>query len=334
MTNWGNRPQWIDNNRFIFLSNTVSDIYLFDIPSNTITLLTDYPHSGFCRLEVLPNKDLLVHGPSSGPQPPNDPLKIYQEGRWTADMFVIKGPNYNEPAIPLNVHAWEGIAISKVSNRIVWSDTAKPFFGSNIFESFFNYLLAPSNLWTGLLEYDADGNPSITQQEKILSKCWFFCLEFYEVQSFRGANDEQILYNAYGPTAEGSSDMLIYNLETGKSDKLPTGPLGYNEWEGIHPDYSRAFFERDPDASRVSGPKKIDMNLWDFDTSTVIPFSTFRREDNFDIANCAFSPDATTVLCDGDSDDRLPDESGTPGYAVGIVMIDYSLWLQNPVNFS
>jgi len=335
LTNWGNRPVWIDNDRFIFLSNTVSDIYMFNIPNNTITLLTDYSHSGFCRLGVLPNKDLLVHGPSTGPQPPRDPLKINQPGtRFTADMFIIKGPNYNEKPIPLNVHAWEGIAVSAETNRIVWSDTASPFFGSNIIETFFNYLLAPSNLWTGFLEYDANGNPSITQQEIILSKCWFFCWEFYEVQNFRGANDQEVLFNAYGPTAEGSSDMLIYNFEQGQVSRLNTDPLGYNEWEGVHPDYSRSFFERAPDASRFSGPTKIDMYLWDFASQATIPFSIFRREDNFDLANCAFSPDATVVLCDGDSDARLPDEQSTPGYAVGIVMIDYALWLQNPVPFT
>lgn len=329
LINWGNRPVWIDNDTFVFLSNTVGDVYQMDLPSNTVTLLSGhFKHSGFARVHALANGDLLLHGPTSGSQPPMDPLVINEEGRFTGDMFILKAP-YSGLPIPLGVHAWEGIAVSSKSNQIAWSDVNKPFFGRNIIESGLNYMFGRSNLWTGTIEYNQSGIPSITNKKKILSK---YPLTFHEPQDFKGSNDQKLLFSMYGPGAEGSSDMFVYNLETGSYKKKPSEDLGYNEWEGIHPDYSRAFYERDPDASQTSGPGHIDTYLWDFKNKVSIPFSHFRRDDGFSIGNSVFSPDGNWILMSTDS--ALGNEVNAPGYSVGIVLIDYQAWLASPQVFN
>jgi len=329
LINWGNRPNWIDNDSFVFLSNAVGDVYRMDLGSNTVRLLTGhFAHSGFARVHVLSNGDLLLHGPHSNPQPPSDPLVIYEKGRFNGYMSILKAP-YDGVPIPLNVHAWEGIAVSRESDLIAWSDTDKPFFGANIIETALNYILGHSNLWTGVLVYDDNGIPAITQRKRILCKqCRWGDFTFYEPQDFKGTEDQKLLFSAYGPTAEGSSDMFVYNFKKGKAVKKPADPLGYNEWEGIHPQYDRAFYERDPDASNFSGPEHIDSWIWNFSTKSPQAFSRFRREDGFSIGNAVFSPDGRWVLMSADS--PLGNESNTPGYSVGIVLIDYKSWEANP----
>jgi len=329
LINWGSRPEWIDGERFVFRSNSVGDVYLMDLNTNTVRLLTGhFAHSGFARVQALRNGDLLLNGPSSGPQPPEDPLVIYEEGRFIGDLYLLKGPDYDGRPVPLNVHAWEGLAVSRISNRIAWSDTNKPFFGRNIIETGLNYIFGRSNLWTGIVVYDDDGVPSITERTKILSKGWFNFV-FYEPRAFKGGEDQELLFSAYGPTSEGSSDSFVYKFSKRKAVQEPLDPLGYNEWENIHPQYNQAFYERGEDATRFSGPgSNLDLWIWDFATQSSQLFSQFRRDDEFGIGNANFSPDGRRVLLPADS--PLGNESRTPGYAVGVVLVDFESWQANP----
>ena len=325
LTNWGARPVWVDNTSFVFLNNMVGDVYMMDIGSNTVRLLTGhFAHAGFTRAQPLPNGDLLLVGPSSGPQPPMEPLELYERGRFEGDMFVLKKP-FNGQPVPLGVHAWEGVAVSRKSNRIAWSDTDKPFFGSNLIETGLNYLLGRSNLWVGELVYDRSGKPSLVNRRIVKRK---FGLVFYEPQDFRGHWDQELLYSAYGPGAEGSSDTYVYNFFWNWSWKKPWYSWGYNEWEGVSPDFKRAFIERDPEATEFSGPGHIDAWLWDFASGKPIPFAQFRRADNFSLGNAVFSPDGRYVLMSADA--SLGDAPDAPGYSVGIALIDYKGWLANP----
>jgi len=128
--------------------------------------------------------------------------------------------------------------------------------------------------------------------------------------------------------------MYTYDFVGGKKRKVFAGPFGgYEEWEGQNPSFENAFFENDPDASRFSGPSGIDLYLWDFDRETELAFSVFRRNDNFHLANPKISPNGKWVAIDADSNDRMPEEKSTPGYAVGIVLVDFEKWLAKPQTF-
>lgn len=326
LINWGCRPVWIDDNRFTFLSNIVGDVYLMDIARNEVTLLTGhFSHAGFTRVHPLDNGDLLLVGPREGPELSSvstSSMEVYEVGRFDGFMSILKAPYDGEP-YPLDTHAWEGVAISRETNRISWSDTNKPFFASNIFFTALNYIFAPSNLWTGLIVYDDNGVPSLAEKEVFHRKGWFNFV-FHEPQDFRGSNDEEVLFSAYGPMAEGSSDMWIYSLKENRVINEMNQNLAYNEWEGIRPQYDVALFERDPDANNFSGSSRIDMYKWDFLTKTAQVYTKFRRDDEFGLSNAAFSNDGRWVLM---SCKPGPD---SPGFAIGIVLVDYENYQYTP----
>ena len=327
-TNWGTKPEWVDNDHFVFVSNQIGDIYLMDLSSNEVSLLTGhFAHAGFTRVHVLKNKDLLLIGPSRGPQPPADPLVIYDKGQFIGDMFVLKAP-YDGLPIPLGMHAWEGVAVSTESNRIVWSDVNLPFFGKHWLISAIYYIFGRSNLWTGVIEYDTSGKPSLQKIEHIIGKKGF---TFFEPQSLKGNQDQELLFNAYGPTSKGSGDSFIYNFNTRKTKEVPEGfnTYAYNEWEGIYPDYTKAFYEIDPDATAISGPSRVDLFIYDFESKESQAFAEFNGNDNFYLHEPVFSEDGKSVLVATGSDSG--NEIRSPGYGIGVILIDYEAWSKNPV---
>ena len=320
MINWGSRPVWIDDHRIAFLNNVVGDVYMMDMEQNNVTLLTGhFAHAGFSRVHVLRNRDLLLVGLLEGQLPSSltvSPYVPYVVGRFNGNMFLLKVP-YDEAPYPFNVHAWEGVAVSRQTDRIAWSDTSVSFFGANLFISLIYYLFYPSNLWTGVIVYDENGEPSLTEQKIIHSKGWFDFV-FNEPQDFRGDNDEELLFSKYGPCAEGSSDMWIYDLTENRNyNAVPKETLAYNEWEGISPGYDEALFERDPNATRFSGPSLIDMYVWNFASQQSQIYTQFRRSDGLCFTNAVFSPNGRWVLM-GAKPGKI-----TPGFTVGIVLIDF-----------
>jgi len=239
LTNWGSRPQFIDSNRIVFLGNVVGDVFLLDLETNEVRLLTGhFTHAGFLRVHVLRNGDLLLHGPSSGPQPPlDDPLTIYDVGSHEAGaMSVLQAPLYNAPPVPLGAHAHFGIAVSRVSNRIAWSNDniEAAWLGpnGNFLSGIWAYLFGQSNIMTAIIAYDeTTGLPSLTQQKTIVHK-WWFDPSSYEPQDFRGSQDEELTYSQYSILASGFSNMHIYNFEKKWSTRPTLDELGYDEWEG------------------------------------------------------------------------------------------------------
>ena len=322
LTNWGTKPEWLNNHQFVFVSNLVGDIYLMDLNKNKVDILTGhFQHSGFTRAHTLPSGDLLLLGPSDGQQPPEDPLTMYDDGQFTGDLWIFEAPFDGTP-YPLqrevsysflwwqftklvNINAWEGVAVSQESNRIVWSDTKTPFYGSNIIETGLNYILKPSNLWKGEIQYNEEGVAIISNAQKIVKKSQLGFV-FLEPQNFKGAHDEQLLFEAYGPTSEGSSNTYIYD-----------------EWEGIAPDYHQAFVEVDANANNFSGPSAVKLHLYDFTTKTLSPFIEFSNpniNEYFFVHEPVFSPDGNHVLMTTAS--HFGNEFNGPGYGIGTILVD------------
>ncbi len=321
LTNWGTKPEWLNDNQFVFLSNQIGDVYLMDLETNDVSIITGhFEHSGFTRAHKLQNGDLLLLGPSSGAQPPLDPLSIYDKGQFTGDLWVLKAP-YDKAPIALNVHAWEGIAVSTESNRIAWSDTSKPFYGNNLFITGLNYFFAHSNLWSGEIVYDELGMPYLDKVEKIVRK-YDVGLVFFEPQNFRGEGDGQLLFEAYGPTSSGTSDTYIYDFQLGSHAKIDNAK-GYNEWEGISPDYNKIFLEVDPTATNISGPATIDLYVYDFidrGLTSIFTYSSDPMMQGFYVHEPVYSPNGgfSLMAAGGISGN----EFNSPGYGIGIVLFN------------
>ncbi|MCC1496487.1 hypothetical protein [Alcanivorax sp. 1008] len=326
-TNWGMRPSWIDNERIAFLDNIVGNVWMLNVRTNQLVELTGrFSHSGFSRVHPMPNGDLLLVGPTNRGAPPRDPLQFNDEGRFEGQMFVLrKGPKGDYSVgelVGLGVRAWEGVAVSRRSNKIAWSDTNKPFEGGNVLETLYNYTFGRSNLWVGNIDY-VNGVPRLSNKRIVKRK---FGLVFYEPQDFRGSSDQELLFSVYGPGAEGTADTEVLSFFWRLSKKVPWYSWGYNEWEGISPDYKRAFIERDADAWALAGADFENLWLWDFASYKAVPFAEFDRADNFSIGNAVFSPNGKMIVMSADG--SLSGESNPPGYALGIVVVNYEEWIR------
>lgn len=338
LTNWGTKPEWLNNSQFVFVSNLIGDVYKMDLETNEVSNLTsNFLHSGFTRVHPLPSGDLLLLGPNGGEQPPSDPLVMYDEGQFTGDLWILEAPFDGSP-YPLqreittrflwwentkmvNVHAWEGISVSTESNQIAWSDTNVPFFGSGIIETGLNYFTKKSNLWLGEINYNPEGIVILENAHKIVFKSQIGSV-FLEPQNFKGFHDEQILFTAYGPTAVGSSDTYIYDIQKSKASRQQI-THGYVEWEGIAPDYSKAFVEVDTKATRISGPDGVKLHMFDFATSTLTPFIAFAEpeiNDYFYAGEPVFSPDGSQILMMTGA--KMGKEFNGPGYGIGLILVD------------
>ncbi|ODA29903.1 hypothetical protein [Veronia pacifica] len=219
------------------------------------------------------------------------------------------------------VNAWEGLALSKESNKMVWSDTQTPFFGSNLIASGWNYLTAPSRLWVGDFIYQRQ-NSIIKNAREIVSK-YDIGLIFLEPQNFLGENDEKVTFSAYGPTSNGAANTYLYNFKKQVIEHIRIGE-GYQEWEGASPDYQRSFVEVQQDASRFIGPTNVELYLYDFNNEDLSRFSFFRgNEKNIHdlyLHEPVFSPDGKNVLVTIGGGDGW--EINSPGYGLGILIIN------------
>jgi len=190
LTNWGTKPEWLNEKQFVFMGNQIGDVHLMDLETNTIKNLTEpFQHAGFTRAHKLESGDLLLVGPESGPQPPEDPLVIYDKGQFTGSLWVFEAP-FDQPPYLLkrkitesvsflwwqrettrmeNIPAWEGVAVSRESNLIIWSNTQTSFFSDNIIKTGFNYIFKPSSLWVGTFVH-RPGSSYMVNTQKIVSK--------------------------------------------------------------------------------------------------------------------------------------------------------------------
>jgi hypothetical protein len=338
LTNWGTKPEWLNERQFVFLSNQISDVYLMDIEKNTVRNLTgQFTHAGYTRAHRLNTGDLLLVGPVSGPQPPDDPLVIYDKGQFNGSMWVFESP-FDRPPYLLKmkttsgrmtpIPAWEGIAVSKESNRIVWSDTRTPFFGGTIIQTGWNYFFKRSNLWIGKFVH-RPGASYMDKSRKIVSK-YTIGPVFLEPQNFIGRDDKYVSFSAYGPSSTGSGNTFLYDVKEDRVIRTHIGK-GYEEWEGVAPDYQKSFVENEADASRFIGPQAVELYLHDFATHQTTRFSFFQddhqREDGFYLHEPVFSPDGTHALFATGGGGGW--EINSPGYGIGIVLLDVEDYLES-----
>lgn len=319
LINWGTKPEWIDANHFAFVSNQVGDVYLMNLESRELRILTGhFKHAGFTRVHRLINGDLLLLGHMEGPRPPEDPLTHYNEGQFTGELFVLKKP-YDGKPIPLGAHAWEGVAVSRESLRIAWSTSHVPFFGKNIVQTAGFYFAKQSTVQTGVIEYDGNGIPHLTNKEKLVNK-WRIGPVHLEPQNFRGKDDEELLISAYGPF-ENLSGLLMVNRNTKKISRIKYRPM-YQEWEGIHPDYGLAFVEIDRKLFLYFGFDCVELYLYHFEEKEFEQVGHFEAE--YDkkvyVHEPVFSDDGKLVLFTTAAQDEAPD---SPGYGIGIILFNY-----------
>ena len=214
LTAFGERASWSpDGRRIAFMSKSFGDAFVVDVSTKMIRLLTHYPNAGYLRVQYLPNGDFFLIG-----------ARTFTDIRTTRskdqEMWVLRADGKGQP-LPLDHKISEGVAISRNSSKIAWSNTRGQY---------------PDQLAEGeSVIYTADivdegGQPKLANKKEVLRAKAPECT--LEAQDFR-RNDTELIYTCYrSPFA----DVFGIDLNTSKVTTYRKVPDEYNEVEGIFPD--------------------------------------------------------------------------------------------------
>jgi Tol biopolymer transport system component len=214
LTAFGERASWSpDGQRIAFMSKSFGDAFVVDVRTKTIRLLTHYPNPGYLRVQYLPNGDFFLIGARTF-------TNIQVTRSRDQEMWILKADGKGQP-IPLDHKISEGVAISRKTSKIAWSNTNGQYPD----------LLKPgeSVIYTADI-VEEGGQPKLAHKKEVIRANAPECT--LEAQDFR-KNDTELIYTCYrSPYA----DVFGIDLNTGKVTTFRKIPGEYNEVEGIFPD--------------------------------------------------------------------------------------------------
>jgi len=213
---FGERASWSpDGRRVAFMEKSFGDAYEIDLSNKALRLLTHYPHAGFLRVQYLPNGDYFLIGARTF-------TDIQSTRSRDQEMWVLKRDfKPGDHAVPLDHKISEGVAISRTSSKIAWSNT-RGQYPDQLQEG-------ESVIYTGDV-VDEGGTPKLTNKKEVIRARAPECT--LEAQDFRD-NDRELIYTCYrSPFA----DVLGVELATGRITVYRKLAGEYNEVEGIFPD--------------------------------------------------------------------------------------------------
>jgi Tol biopolymer transport system component len=216
MTYFGERASWSpDGRRIAFMEKSFGDAYDVDVSTKAIRLLTHYAHPGFLRVQYLPNGDYFLIGARSF-------TDIQTTRGREQEMWILKHDfKPGDHAVPLDHKISEGVAISRSTSKIAWSNTRGQY--PDLLQE------GESVIYTADVVYDGGTAKLANKKEVIRAKAPECTLE---AQDFRN-NDSELIYTCYrSPFA----DVLGVDLASGRITVYRKLPGEYNEVEGIFPD--------------------------------------------------------------------------------------------------
>lgn len=307
LTRTGVRPDWSpDGKRLVALDGApLGAAVIIDVATGRKRVVTDhFDHRGFSRAYFLHNGDLLLCGPTSGPEPsPGRP----EAGRFTGVMSVLRKPYRGRPQ-SLGMPCWEGMATSTRSMRIAWNRSDIDYTDDDLADRVVNGV---SEVWTGVVRYD-DGRAYLADVERVADRSAVSPIAVLEVQGFRGRRDREVVLTAY---AHQGGEVIGVNRRTGNVTNYSDSPV-YEEVEGIAPDGTYALVERDLESTSTPGP--LDIWRLALDGSGEMERLTFfnRYRGGWYASNPTVSPDGRTVAFQQSFDGPVE------GAGEGILLLD------------
>jgi Tol biopolymer transport system component len=296
---WGQRPEWDQEGRVVFMEKAFGDAYRLDPRTQQLTPLTaHYTHVGYDRVLVLSNGDFLLTGPRE--LNPDDP---WRDRHQRFEMSVLDR-SLTKPAVRLGEFIDEGPAVSRIRPRIAWSPPGQ----RDIYEADIIY---------------RDGVPSLANKRLALSYAGRPMSERLEPQDFRPPDERELIFSCYSGTLDEPfyfSDVCGLDLATGQVKNYTSTPEQYDEVEGIFPDGRHTLVESDRHG--VNKRWKIDIYRLALDGG-----NRAERMTRFDAtpggyhgSNPVVSPDGRRVVV------QLGIHGSGAGQGRGLVLIDVAQW--------
>ena len=296
LTAFGERASWSpDGQRIAFMSKSFGDAFVVDVATKTIRLLTHYPNPGYLRVQYLPNGDFFLIGARTF-------TDIGSTRSRDQEMWILKADGRGRP-LPLDHKISEGVAISRKTSKIAWSNTRGQYPD----------LLAEgeSVIYTADI-VDRDGKPALTNKQEVLRAKAPECT--LEAQDFR-RNDTELIYTCYrSPFA----DVFGIDLATKRVTTYRKIAGEYNEVEGIFPDGDFTLVESSREQAKHNSnyidiwKLKIEPNSTDF-----VRMTRWGDYPGYKASNPVVSPDGTTIAFQSA---RSSDAAGV-GYGIFLLKV-------------
>lgn len=296
LTAFGERASWSpDGRRIAFMSKSFGDAFVVDVSTKVIRLLTHYPHAGFLRVQYLPNGDLFLIG-----------ARTFTDVRTTRsrdqEMWILEAGS-RMPPVPLDHKISEGVAISRRSAKIAWSNTRGQYPD----------VLAQGESVIYVADIvEKDGRPALANKKEVLRAKAPECT--LEAQDFR-RDDTELVYTCYrSPFA----DVFGIELATGRVTTYRKLDGEYNEVEGIFPDGRHALVE-----SSREQPKQDSnhIDIWRLrlepDSADFVRLTRWGDYPGYKASNPVVSPDGRTIAFQSA---RSADEAGV-GYGIFLMQL-------------
>jgi hypothetical protein len=299
LTSFGERAVWSpDGRRIAFMSKSFGDAFEIDLATRAIRLLTHYPHAGFLRVHYLADGNYFLIG-----------ARTFTDVRTTRardqEMWILpRDFTPGDRAVPLDHKISEGVALSRTSATIAWSNTHGQYPD----------LVAEgeSVIYTADVVSSGGRWALANKQEVIRAKAPDCTLE---AQDFRNG-DRELIYTCY--RGGQFADVFGVDLATKRVTMYRKLEGEYNEVEGIFPDGEHTLVESSRDQVRQDASH---IDLWKLrlvpNSTEFVRMTRWGDYDGFKASNPAVAPDGKSFAFQSA---RSKDAAGV-GYGIFIFTI-------------
>jgi hypothetical protein len=306
----GLRPDWSPSGKQLVLMEgaPLGEVAILDVKSGRKRIVTDhFEHRGFSRAYFLDNGDLLLCGPTSGPEPSD---AHPEAGRFSGVMSVLRRPFTKRPQY-LGASCWEGMATSDRSMRIAWNRSDIDYTDEDLADRVVNGI---SEIWTGVVRY-RNGRAYLSDVERAVERQAVSPIAVLEAQGFRGRGDREVIFTAYAHQGGEVMGVPRAGGERRRVTNYSDSPV-YEEVEGIAPNGRYALVERDLESMAEPGP--LDIWRLPLDGKGALERLTYfnRYRGGYYASNPTVSPDGETIAF------QLSYDGPVEGEGRGILLFD------------